>query len=72
MVFTTHAFLKDDGSAGLEGVNTVTLEDEKGKTKLTLHAVLTKLDKGLEMAAEGMEQGWSQSFEKLNTVVSRE
>ncbi|MEO8087107.1 MAG: SRPBCC domain-containing protein [Bacteroidota bacterium] len=71
LVFSSRAFLKDDGSSGLEGMNTVTLIELNGKTKLTIHATLTKLDKGLEMAAEGMEEGWSQSLEKLNAVFSK-
>ena len=70
LVFKTKGFLKEDGAAGLEGLNTVTLENLNGKTKLTLHATLTKLDAGLEMAAAGMNQGWSESLEKLESYLS--
>ncbi len=70
LVFATRAILHEDGSAGLEGMNTILLEEHNGKTKLTLLASLTKLDKGLEGAAAGMEQGWSESFEKLEALLS--
>ena len=70
VVFTSRAFLDENDNAGIEGVNTIILEDENGKTKLTLHAILTKLATGLQAAADGMEQGWIQSLEKLDTLVS--
>ncbi len=68
LVFTSRGFLDENNIAGLEGVNTVTLEDYNGKTKLTLHARLTKLDVDKQMAADGMEQGWSESLEKLDSL----
>ncbi|MBL0049931.1 MAG: SRPBCC domain-containing protein [Bacteroidetes bacterium] len=71
LVFTTKGIFRPDGSHGLEGLNTVIFQEENGKTKLTLHAALTKLDKGFEMAANGMEQGWSESFEKLATLLTK-
>lgn len=70
IVFTSRAFIDENDKAGLEGVNTVTLEDVNGKTKLTLHATLTKLNEGYQMAADGMQQGWSESLEKLNILLS--
>jgi uncharacterized protein YndB with AHSA1/START domain len=70
IVFTSRAFLDENDVAGIEGINTIILEEENGKTKLTLHAVLTKLDDDKNFAADGMEQGWSESFEKLNSVVT--
>ncbi len=71
LVFATRAFIHEDGTAGIEGMNTIILEDENGKTKLTLHASLVKLDDGLEGAAADMEQGWSESFEKLSVLITQ-
>lgn len=70
VVFTTRAFLDENDIAGLEGVITATLEDVNGKTKLTIHATITKLDADKQMAADGMEQGWNESLEKLNILLT--
>ncbi len=70
VVFTTRAFIDENDNAALEGLNTIILADENGKTKLTLHATLTKLAPGIQAAADGMEQGWNESLEKLDTLVS--
>jgi uncharacterized protein YndB with AHSA1/START domain len=67
--FTTTAFIDEAGNARLEGFNKITFEEDNGKTKMTLHAILTKLAPGLEAAAEGMEEGWSQSFERLASIL---
>ncbi len=70
LVFTSRAFVDENDTAGLEGLNTIILEEVNGKTKLILHAKLTKLLPELSRAADGMEQGWSESLEKLNTLLS--
>jgi uncharacterized protein YndB with AHSA1/START domain len=69
LAFTTTAFIDESGNAALEGFNKITFEEYNGKTKMTLQAILTKLAPGLEAAAEGMEEGWSQSFERLANIV---
>jgi uncharacterized protein YndB with AHSA1/START domain len=53
------------GVQRLEEVITVSLAAENGKTRLTLHA--TAAGTGREAAAmlSGMEQGWSQTLERL-------
>ncbi len=70
LVFTTTAFDGPDGVPMLEVLNTVTFADRGEKTELTLHAVVTKAT--LEMAAPlaGMEEGWLQSFEKLDGLLT--
>jgi hypothetical protein len=45
----------------LEMLVIMTLEDQGGKTKMTLHHI--GLPTGSE--GEGAEQGWSESFDKL-------
>src|ERR1700748_1754085 len=54
-----------DGNVILDGYTTVTFEEQAGKTKMTMHTKAS--GKGDQAAAMlmGMEQGWSESFDKL-------
>lgn len=70
IVFTLAAFFDENKTAKLENVNTITLENENGKTKLTIHVEVKHIDEELYQALNGMEQGWSESLEKLNTLVA--
>ena len=70
LVFTFKAFVNDDGIAMLEGVNTISLAEENGKTKMTVHAAITKAAPGMEMALAGMEQGWRESLDKLEEYIA--
>ena len=65
LVFTSSAFEGEEGSSLLEAINTITFENQAGKTKLTVHAVVTKAEPGVEGALAGMEEGWTQSLDKL-------
>jgi uncharacterized protein YndB with AHSA1/START domain len=65
LVFTTSAFEDDQGNPRLEVLNTVTFAELGGKTKLRLHAVVVKSAPAVEAALAGMEEGWSQSLDKL-------
>lgn len=61
-----HCFADDArGVQRLEEVITVSLADEDGKTRLTLHA--TAAGTGPEAASmlAGMEQGWSETLDRL-------
>ncbi len=60
IVLTTSAF-----EGKLEVLNTVTFVNDKGKTKLTLKAVVVKSAPETSQALAGMEEGWSQSLERL-------
>jgi uncharacterized protein YndB with AHSA1/START domain len=64
-VFTTTAF---EGALAVR--NTVIFEDRGGKTELTLRAEVTKASKELRAALAGMEEGWLQSFEKLDALLT--
>jgi uncharacterized protein YndB with AHSA1/START domain len=70
LVFT--AVAEDhDGNALLESRTTVTFEALGEKTKVTVHASAVGF---VPIAAEmlkGMEPGWTQSLEKLDTLMSR-
>jgi uncharacterized protein YndB with AHSA1/START domain len=71
IVFTTSAFVDDRGEPGITVVTTVLFEEDKKKTKLTLNADVIKHKPELEFALRGMEQGWSESLEKLGTLLSK-
>jgi uncharacterized protein YndB with AHSA1/START domain len=61
-----HCYADDaKGAQRLEEVITVSLAAENGKTRLTLHA--TAAGTGPEAAAmlSGMEQGWSETLDRL-------
>ncbi|HZD79544.1 MAG TPA: SRPBCC family protein [Actinomycetota bacterium] len=65
LVMTTTAF-----EGRLEVRNTITFEDADGGTELTLHAQVVKAAPDLAAALAGMEEGWLQSFEKLDAVLT--
>ncbi len=68
LVFTTIG-LDEKGNALHEVHNTVTFAEHEGKTKLTLHAVVVKAAPATAAALAGMEEGWSQSLDKLSEHV---
>ena len=70
LVFSFKAFVNQDGIAMLEGVNSITFEEEHGNTKLTVHAAITKAAPGMEMALAGMNQGWSESLDKMEEYIA--
>jgi uncharacterized protein YndB with AHSA1/START domain len=60
-----------DGKLLFETLSIVTFEEVDGKTKVTLEASVTALhDPNMAPAIAGMEEGWSQSFERLNTYLT--
>lgn len=65
LVYTGEA-LDDVKDVMIESENTVEFEEMGGKTKMTLHIVITKSGgPRAEFALQGMEMGWNQSIEKL-------
>jgi len=74
LVYTASALQDRKGSQSLlETRTTVTFDDLHGKTKLTVHILLTRSSDTPEarFAIQGMEGGWSQSFDKLGETLSR-
>ncbi|MBX3117585.1 MAG: SRPBCC domain-containing protein [Fimbriimonadaceae bacterium] len=57
----------EDGSTVLEGLATVTFIEKDGKTEMTLHDKGVGFAEAAKYMLEGMEEGWSQSFEKMAT-----
>lgn len=70
IVFTSIAEDKE-GHALLEGLTTVTFTEANGKTTLTLVSRATALVPIAVPMIEGMQAGWTQSIEKLETLVSQ-
>ena len=70
LVFSNIA-VDNDGNHLLEGETTVTLEEQGGKTKLTLRTYAKGLVPMAPQMLAGMEAGWSQSLDKLEELVAR-
>lgn len=69
LVFT--AFAEDTaGNKQLESLTTVTFEAQGTKTKLTVHASAVGLVPIAPQMLAGMEDGWSQSLEKLSALIN--
>jgi uncharacterized protein YndB with AHSA1/START domain len=59
------------GKPALEGLTTVTFEDQGGKTKLTVRILFDTAAIRDALLKIGMTQGWSQSLERLETLVAK-
>jgi uncharacterized protein YndB with AHSA1/START domain len=70
IVFISSVFEDEKGNAGLEVQNTVTFADQKGKTNLTLRARVLKVTPQLAGPVAGMEEGWSQTLDRLKAYVA--
>jgi len=69
LVFTS-TYDGEDGVPMLEALNTVTFIEKDGRTVLTLHAQVLRATEAVLPALDGMEEGWSQSHEKLAAVIA--
>lgn len=70
LVFIARAFQDENGNFGLETLNTISFETVNGKTQLTVHVELQRLLPELSFAADGMNDGWSQSLDKLAELLA--
>ncbi len=70
LVMVTRAVDDGEGNFLIEATTTVTLAEYGGKTKLTLHVVVTKAAPEAAGALEGMEEGWNQSLDSLSEVLA--
>lgn len=68
LVFVNQAVDEDDNVL-LDGLTTVTFEEENGKTKMTMHTAVKGVSPQAPQMLEGMKAGWSQSFDKLTEVL---
>jgi uncharacterized protein YndB with AHSA1/START domain len=69
LVFTSAA-LDKNGNRLFEILNTVNFSDENGKTKITLHAAVSKITEEGRLYIDGMNEGWNQSIDRLNALVT--
>jgi uncharacterized protein YndB with AHSA1/START domain len=69
LVFTSRAFDAKSNKTLIEALNTITFTDEGGKTRLTVEARVLEVAPEFAAAAAGMNEGWSQSLERLQTLV---
>jgi uncharacterized protein YndB with AHSA1/START domain len=70
LVFTSGAFALEDGSHALEDHTTVTFEERHGATQITLYARVTRVEPEDHEALSGMEQGWSETLDKLDAFLA--
>ncbi|MGE5123516.1 MAG: SRPBCC family protein [Acidobacteriaceae bacterium] len=70
LVFTNEALHDEQGNPQLATVCTVTFVEEGGKTEMTLHIVLVKITAASAAAWAGAEMGWSQSLDRLSSLVT--
>ena len=68
LTFSNIAIDTDDNHL-LEGATTGILEEQGGKTKLTLHTYAKGMVPLAPQMLAGMEAGWSQSFDKLGELM---
>ncbi len=68
LVFTSSA-LGRNGEPLFEVLNTVTFAAEGTKTRLTLHARVSKVKAAAAPHLAGMEQGWSETLDRLGQEV---
>jgi uncharacterized protein YndB with AHSA1/START domain len=48
----------------------ITLSEESGKTKVTVRAAILKIGPQAQMAVQGMQAGFTQQLEKLNSFLA--
>jgi uncharacterized protein YndB with AHSA1/START domain len=69
LVFLSAALTGKNGEPLMEILNTVTFAEYGDKTKLTLHARVLWAKPEAAQALAGMEQGWSESLERLRDFL---
>ncbi len=70
LVFTSAA-LDEQGKPLFEVLNTVTFAEQGGKTTQTLRARVVNKTGNAARYLEGMEEGWTQSLERLEAHLTR-
>ena len=64
------ALLDNEGNTLIEVLNTVTFAKDNGRTELTLQARVVKSAPEMAAALAGMEEGWSQSLNRLAGLLT--
>lgn len=68
IVFASSPIMND--KAVMDTLTTVTFEEVAGRTKLTVHIVVTRTTPEAEGPLSGMEQGWNQSLDRLGEFLA--
>jgi uncharacterized protein YndB with AHSA1/START domain len=68
LVFTSSP-LDEKGQAIFELLQIVTFIEQGGKTEITVHSRVLKTTAEADFYLQGMEEGWSQSLERLATAL---
>jgi uncharacterized protein YndB with AHSA1/START domain len=71
LAFTLTNFEDEHGVPQLEVYTTVTFAEQGVQTKLNLRALILKAHPTVTAALAGMDDGWSESLEKLSTEINR-
>jgi uncharacterized protein YndB with AHSA1/START domain len=71
IVFTSGA-LDVNGQSMFDILNTITFSERGGQTELALRAKVTRATAEAPQYLKGMNQGWSQSLDRLNAFVKLE
>lgn len=69
LVFSSNAIVDD--KEVMQHLTTVTLEEEDGKTHMTVHIVVTKTTPEAAGPLQGMEMGWNQQLDKLGEFLQK-
>ena len=70
IVLKTNALASENGPAILEGLTTVTFVEEGRKTKVSLRATAVGLTEAASGPLQGMEAGWTQTFDRFVEYVT--
>ncbi len=68
--FTTNVLMDDAGTVLMEGLTIVTFAARGDQTELTVRASITKAAPEAAGAIEGMDEGWTQSLDRLETELA--
>jgi uncharacterized protein YndB with AHSA1/START domain len=68
-IVLTTAALDENKRRRFEVLSTVTFAEENNKTRLTLHLKVSRIQPGNEQYIKGMNEGWSESIERLVNLV---
>lgn len=73
LVYKAHAWTESaEEATAIETVQELTLTEEGGKTKLFLKAAINKAGPQAGGAVEGMQYGYSQQLDKLDTLLKNQ
>ncbi len=70
LVVTSAVSEDAEGNPRLQVINTITFEEQEGRTKLTMKAVVVKVAAEMVRAVAGMEEGWNQTLDRLGAELA--